>query len=154
MAAGAFVVSNLAKLNVANATNLWAQGSTLYRVALVTSAWTPAPTTNEVWGDVSANELATANGYTAGGGPLTGYSLTQTAGVVKLTFSNYVWTAAGGSIAAFRYFVIYALGTFNTRVNPLVAYALGDNAPADVPATTTGNTLTFTPHANGIETFT
>jgi hypothetical protein len=35
-------------------------------------------------------------------------------------------------------------------VNPLVGYFLGDSTPADVPATTSGNTLTITPNASGI----
>lgn len=71
-------------------------------------------------------------------------------GVVKLTAAASVWTASGGSIPAWRYGVIRAVGTLNGKVDPIVGYFLGDTTPADVPATTTGNTLTHTPHANGI----
>lgn len=150
MAAGAFTFPQLTKLNFFNATNLLNGTTTNFRIALVTSAWTPAPTTNEVWADVSANEIANGNGYTTGGGTLTGVALTQASGTVKFTSSAFTWTASGGSIPAWRYGVVYYLGTLNSKVNPLVGYFLGDSTPADVPATTSGNTLTITPNASGI----
>jgi hypothetical protein len=52
-------------------------------------------------------DLATANGYTAGGTAMTGTSWTQTAGTAKLTGSNVVFTASGGSIGPFQYAVLY-----------------------------------------------
>lgn len=152
MAAGAFLFPDKAKLNIASATDVLAGTSTNYRAALVSSAWTPVPSTDELWGDVSTNEIANGNGYSTGGGTLTGYSLAQTSGTVKLTFSAFVWTASGGSIPAWRRIVIYYLGTLNSKLNPLICYALGDSTPADIAATTDGNTLTFTPHASGILT--
>lgn len=93
------------------------------------------------------NEHANANGYTTGGITLTGVTWTNTAGSEAFTFTAPVWTASGGSIVA-RFGVIYALGTLNTIVNPLLAVCLLDTAPADVTATT-GNTLTITPNASG-----
>lgn len=154
MAAGPFVFSNLAKLNFFNATNLLNATATNFRLALLASTWTPVPATDEVWATMSANEIAGVNGYTTGGGALTGVALTQTAGVVKFTSNAFTWTAAGGSIAAWRYGMVYYLGTLNAKVNPIVGYFLGDSTPADVPATTSGNTLTFTPNASGILTAT
>lgn len=153
MAAGAFVFSQKTKLNfLEGATGLLKNGSALYRIALVKSTWTPAPTTDEVWADASVNEIATAGqtAYAAGGAALTAVTLAQTTGVVKFTSAAQVWTADGTGIPAWRYMVIYYLGTLNGKVNPLVAYALGDSTPADVPLTTTGNTLTITPNASGI----
>lgn len=150
MAAGAFVFPNLTKLNFFNATNLLNATAANFRLALVASTWTPAPTTNEVWADVSANEIANGNGYTTGGGALTSVALTQTSGVVKFTSAAYVWTASGTGIPAWRYGMVYYLGTLNAKVNPLVGYFLGDSTPADIPLTTSGNTLTVTPNASGI----
>jgi hypothetical protein len=151
MAAGPFVFSQPAKLNFLEAaTGLLKTGSANYRLALLSSAWTPAPTTDEVWATMSANEIAGGTGYTTGGATLTSVVLSQTGGVVKFTSAAQVWTATGGSIAAWRYMMIYYLGTLNGKVNPIVAYALGDSTPADVPATTVGNTLTVTPNASGI----
>jgi hypothetical protein len=150
MAAGAFVFPDLAKLNFFSLTNLLAANSSNFRLALVTSSWTPNNATNEVWADVSANEIANGNGYTTGGGTLTGVTLNQTSGTVKFTSNAFVWTATGGSIPAWRRGVVYYLGTLNSKVNPLVGHFLGDNTPADIPATTVGNTLTVTPNASGI----
>jgi len=153
MPAGAFVVPNLAKLNMLEgATGILRNGSASYRLALVKSTWTPAPTTNEVWADVSANEIATAGqtAYVAGGAALTAVTLAQAAGVVKFTSAAQVWTADGTGIPAWRYGVVYYLGTLNGKINPLVAYFLGDATPADIPLTTAGNTLTITPNASGI----
>jgi hypothetical protein len=151
MAAGPWVFSNLAKLNMfEGATGLLKNGSANYRLALLASTWTPAPTTDEVFATMSANEIAGGTGYTTGGAALTAVTLAQTAGVVKFTSAAQVWTATGGSIAAWRYMMIYYLGTLNGKVNPIVGYALGDSTPADVPATTVGNTLTVTMSGSGI----
>jgi hypothetical protein len=149
MAAGAVTFPNLAKLNFFSATDLLNPANT-FKLALVTNSWVPAPTTDELWAVASANEIAGVNGYTTGGGTLTGVALTQTAGVVKFTSNAFVWTASGGSIALWRYGVIYASGTLNGKLNPIVGYFLGDSTPADVPATTVGNTLTVTPSASGL----
>lgn len=96
------------------------------------------------------NELATANGYTAGGITLTSVTWTNSSGTMTLTCAAPVWTAAGGSITS-RFAVIYQSGTFNTFTNALLAVMLEDTAPADV-ITTTGNTLTITPNASGLFT--
>lgn len=153
MAAGDFVSPYLAKFNVSNGTGLLSGTATNYRIALVTSAWVPNLATNEVWADVSANEIASGNGYTTGGGTLTSVTLTQTLGVVKFTSAAFTWTAAVGSIPVWRYAVVYYLGTLNGKVNPLVAYCLGDSAPADVPITPAGQTTVVTPNASGIATY-
>lgn len=152
MTAGPFVFPDKAKLNFFSATGLLAANTANYRLALVGSGYTPSNSTDEVWADVSANEIANGNGYTTGGGALTGVTLNQTSGTVKFTANAYVWTASGGSIPAWRRGVVYYLGTLNGKVNPIVGHFLGDSTPADVPATTAGNTLTVTPNAAGILT--
>lgn len=148
MAAGAFVFPDKAKLNFFSATDLLNPANT-FKLTLHTTSWTPAPSTNEVYADL-AGELSTANGYTSGGFTLTSVALTQTSGVVKFTSAAATWTASGGNIGAWRYGVVRAVGTLNGKVDPIVGYFLGDSTPADVPATTTGNTLTVTPNASGI----
>lgn len=149
MPAGAIVVPDLAKLNFFNLTNLLGANTANFKLSLHTSLYVPANATDEVFA-AATNELATGFGYTAGGIALTGVALTQSAGVVKFTSAAAQWTAAGGSIPAWRRGVIYYLGTLNGKVNPIVGHFLGDNTPADVPATTTGNTLTVTPAAAGL----
>ena len=120
------------------------------RMALVSSAYTPSAgeTGHSLWSEVSANEIANGNGYTTGGVALTGVATAITNGA-KLSSGNAAWTASGGSIPAFRYAVLYYLGTLWGMTNPLVGYILCDNTPADIPATTTGNTLTITCPAGG-----
>lgn len=60
---------------------------------------------------VSATELGTAGGYTAGGVSCTVTSSAQTAGVFKLTLAAPVsptWTASGGGFT-FQYVILYNL---------------------------------------------
>lgn len=150
MAAGAFVIPDLAKLNFFSATGLLQATAANYRLALVTSAWTPANSTDELWSVASGSELANGNGYTTGGINPGSITLNQTSGTVKFTGNAVVWTASGTGIPAWRRMVLYYLGTLNGKVNPIVAHALGDSTPADIPLTTSGNTLTITPNASGI----
>lgn len=150
MASGAFVIPDLAKLNFFNATNLLNATAANFRLALVSSAWTPNNATDELWAAASANEIANGNGYTTGGLVPPSLALSQASGTVKFTSSPVVWTASGTGIPAWRRAVLYYLGTLNGKVNPLVAHFLGDSTPADVPLTTSPNTLTITMNASGI----
>lgn len=149
MAAGAWVVPDKAKLNFVSATDLLAQAT--FKITLHTSTWSPNNATDEVFADVT-NELSTGNGYTAGGITLSSVTLNQTSGTVKFDSADPVWTASGGSIPAWRRAVIRAVGTINGKVDPIVAHCLGDSSPADVPATSDGNTLTIQMNASGILT--
>jgi hypothetical protein len=152
MASGPYVFPDLVKLNFFNATALLSAVTTNFRLALLTNAYTPNNATHELFSQVSAAELPTGGGYTAGGGTLTGVVLSQAGGTVKFTSSPFIWTASGAGIPAWRYGYVYYLGTLNAKVNPLVGYFLGDNTPADIPLTTAGNTLTVTQNASGILT--
>jgi hypothetical protein len=62
--------------------------------------------TNTVKANIT--EIAAGNGYTAGGEVVGITSSTQTSGTYSLVpTADVVWTAAGGSIATFRYVVFY-----------------------------------------------
>ena len=61
--------------------------------------------TNSIKTDIT--EIAPGNGYTAGGTATTITSSLQTAGTYKLTITDVTFTAAVGSMAAFRYAVLY-----------------------------------------------
>jgi hypothetical protein len=152
MPAGAFVFPDKAKLNMFGPANLLNPANT-FKLSLHTSAWAPNIATVEVLADCT-NELTTSGGYTAGGVVLGTDALTQTGSVIKFTADAAAWIASGAGIPAWRYGVVYALGTLNGKVNPVVGYFLGDSTPADVPATTAGNSLTVTPSASGILTAT
>jgi hypothetical protein len=91
------------------------------------------------------NEVPNANGYTTGGIAIT-LTLSGTTTVTVGIQTDPVWTASGGSITA-RYAVIYEVGGY------ILCYALLDNTPADVTATS-GNTLRVAASASGIFTLT
>jgi len=68
-----------------------------------------------------AAEIASGNGYSAGGNAITTTSTTTAAGVMKLVLADLVITAAGGSIGPFRYLII-----IDSTINKLVqAYDRG-----------------------------
>lgn len=124
-------------------------GATI-KVALVSNSWTPDATVtgNSVWADMSANEVS-GNGWTAGGITLASLVATAITGGFKFASGNAAATASGGSIGAWRYGVIYVSGSLWGMTNPVIGYFTGDNTPADIPATTVGNTLTIACPANG-----
>lgn len=146
MASGTFTLFSKNK-NHLNESDL--SGATL-KAALLTSAWTPdnSVTGNYLWADISANEIAAANGYTAGGAALSGLTVSSITGGYKLTASNTVWTPSGGSIAAWRNCAVYVSGTLWSLTNPLVGYFLGDTTPADIPAAS--GLITITWNASGL----
>lgn len=61
--------------------------------------------TNTVKANIT--EIAAGNGYAAGGGAAAFVSGADTGGTYKLILSSVQFTAAGGSIAQFRYAVLY-----------------------------------------------
>lgn len=125
-------------------------GATI-KMGLVSSAYTPSAgeAGHSVWSDISANEISGTNGYTTGGATLSAPTATAITNGFKFSTGNAAWTASGGSIAAFRYAVLYVSGSLWGKTNPIVGYILCDNTPADIPATTTGNTLTITCPSGG-----
>ena len=132
-APGTFTLTQAARQYLIDATDMCNPANT-FKAALLTSAWTPAPSTNAVWADISTNEVANGNGYTTGGVTCTGAGTTQTGGVGKFTCTIPSWTASGTGITA-RYCAIYVSGTLNGHVNPIVGYFLLDSTPADVVTT-------------------
>jgi hypothetical protein len=142
-----FTFFNSWKLNIARGVDL-STPPTL-KVTLHTSTYAPNAATQAVYTDLT-NELATANGYTNGGLALSSVGWNLAGSTATFSAGNAVWTASGGSIPAFRYAVLRTVGTFNTLVDPLVAYMLADTTPADIPATASGQTLTLAWSALGI----
>ena len=145
MAAGTFVIANKAKLNLFSATNLAGQATyTNYKLALCVSTFTPVGT-EEVWADISANELANGNGYTTGGAACTAGSLAGTVGTVtfSLTWAGPTWTASGAGIPAWKYAILRYSGTLNSKVDPIMGWFEG-NSGSTVALTAAGNTITVT----------
>jgi hypothetical protein len=127
--------------------------SATVKLALVSSAWTPDSDENGngVWADISANEIAAGNGYTAKGVALGSKAVTAiTAGNgYEFESGNASWTASGAGIPAHRYVVMLVDGALWGLTDPLIGYFLADSAPADVPLTASGNTIQYNCPANG-----
>lgn len=113
-----------------------------FKVLLTSSAYTPNAGTHTTLTDIT-NELS-GNGYARQ--TLTSVTWTEASGTVTFDSADPQWTASGGSIVA-RYWVLYD-DTPTSPADPLIAYGLLDNTPADV-TTTDGNTLTASVNASG-----
>jgi len=66
-------------------------------------------------------EIASGNGYTAGGTAASISSSGQTTGTYKLVLADVTFTASGGSIATFRYIILYN-DTPVSPADPLIGY--------------------------------
>lgn len=75
--------------------------------------------TNSVFADIT--EIAAGNGYTAGGATCTISDLSQTSGSGKMVLADISIAASGGSIATFRYAVLYN-ATQTTPLKPLIGW--------------------------------
>ena len=71
-----------------------------YKIILMQDGFTFNNATDFAYANISASELATAYGYTAGGIALTGATVTvdQSLGVAKLAWTNAQFNASGGSL--------------------------------------------------------
>lgn len=86
-----------------------------FKVALTNTAPTNA---NTVLADIT--QIAAGNGYTAGGNTIT-VSVAETAGTTTLTGSSTTFTATGGAMATFRYYVLYN-DTATAPADALIAF--------------------------------
>ena len=140
---GTFVWYNLGRKNIMN--GLIDLDADNLKVALCSSSYTPAVTTDEYFDVITPSEISSGTGYTTGGQLLAGVAVTESAGTVKFDSNNPVWTASGGAITA-RFWMLYDDTPASNK--PLIAYGLLNDAVADVTASS-GNTLTVTVHDNG-----
>ena len=149
--ASSITLYNHTALRIADATGILLSTGT-FKLSLHTSTYTPSGA-HAVYADLT-NEISTAGGYTTGGVTLDTVTLgTVTTNDVKFDAADEVLTATAGDIEAWRYAVLRRSDTVNSLVGPLIGYIIGNTTgPTDIPATTVGNTLTFTFNASGIIT--
>ena len=151
MASGTFTLYSSNKNHINNSDLV---GATI-KIALVTSSYTPNSNQagESLWATISTNEIANGNGYTTGGASLASMAsnadTTDSPQGYYFTSASPAWTASGGNIPAWRYAVMYVSGSLWGMTNPLVGYFIGDSTPADIPATSSGNTLTLNTPTNG-----
>jgi hypothetical protein len=75
--------------------------------------------TNATKADIT--EISAGNGYSAGGTQASFVSGAQSSGTYKLTLNDVIFTASGGSIATFRYVVLYN-DTPTVPTDPLIGW--------------------------------
>lgn len=152
MTAGPWQVYDEAKLSLVDGTIDLDEGDAFFAFCLLTNAYT-IDLTDTTYADISADEVANANGYTTGGEGATNITLSHVTGTVTFDSDDVVWTAAGGSIVARN----CALVHINTgaglpqAADKLISVFLLDDTPADVTATD-GADLKVQMHASGIFT--
>lgn len=91
---------------------------------------------------VKANltEISAGNGYSAGGATVTVSSSGQTSGTYKLVIDDVTFTASGGSIGPFRYFVLFSDTATNDELigwwdyGSSITLANGESVTADFSA--------------------
>jgi len=86
-----------------------------FKVALTNTAPTAA---NTILADIT--QISGTNGYTTGGTATT-ITLSETAGTTTVQGTQVVFTAAGGSMGPFRYYVLYN-DTATSPVDALIAW--------------------------------
>jgi hypothetical protein len=102
MAAGAFTVYSKSALAMSKGSfNL---STDTIVCTLHTNSYVPAANTDALWSDVSATELGTASGYTAGGVALASETDTLSTATVIFTATSPTW--ASFSAGPFRYGVL------------------------------------------------
>jgi hypothetical protein len=120
-------------------------GSDALTIALSNTA--PTVATDHELTDIT--QIAAGNGYTTGGQALDSITSSQTSGTYTLDAANEVFTASGGTMATFRYAVLYN----NTATNDeLIGYwdhgsgiSLADTETCTITFST--NIFTFTTDA-------
>jgi ABC-type lipopolysaccharide export system ATPase subunit len=117
------------------------------KLALLTKDYTPNLDTHDVWADVSANEVATGNGYTTGGAAVTGLSVTRSGSVVT-------WDAADVQFVAltktFKYGILYIDATVNSVEKPLIALIDFDDTTTTAEITVADSVYNIQWHTDGI----
>jgi len=102
MAASAWTVYSKSALAITKASyNL---SSDTIVCTLHSNSYTPAANTDALWSDVSATELSTAGGYTAGGAALASVTDTLSTATTTFTSANPSW--ATFTAGPFRYAVL------------------------------------------------
>lgn len=100
-----------------------------FKIILMGSGFTFDRVNHAGYADVSASELSTAYGYTAGGAALSGVSVVQndTTNKCNITWNNVTWTASGGDIGPSPGAIIYDDTVTTPTAKPIIEYIAFDS---------------------------
>ena len=95
-----------------------------FKIILMKSGFTFDKDAHHGYADVSASELATGYGYTAGGNTLSGVAVTEndTTDLTEITWNNSSWTASLGAIGPTPGAIIYDDTPTTPQADPIVGY--------------------------------
>ena len=95
-----------------------------FKIILMQSGFTFSKSAHAGYADVSSSELATGNGYTAGGATLSGVSVVQndTANKCNITWNSATWTASSGDIGPAAGAIIYDDTVTTPTADPIIEY--------------------------------
>lgn len=140
----ASVASNKLKFLLASKIIDFANDS--FIIILMQSGFVFNKDTHHGYADVSASELATANGYTVKTKALTGVAVTEDDidDRCEITWSNATWTASGGAIGPSPGAIIFddsVIAAGVTVADPIIGYIDfgGDQTQADGGTATVSN---------------
>lgn len=103
----------------------------VFKIILMNNTFTFNKDTHATLADVTASQLATANGYTQNSKTLAGVALAEddTNDRARATWSNISWTAAGGSIGPSNGAIIYDDTTVDDTVVGWIGFTEAKTAP-------------------------
>ena len=114
-----------------------------FKIILMQSGFVFNKDNHEGYANVSASELGTGNGYTAGGATLAGVVVTEddTNDRCEVAWNNASWTAAGGTIGPTPGAIIYDDTPTTPTADPIVGYIDfgGNQSQADGGVATISN---------------
>ena len=114
-----------------------------FKIILMQSGFVFNKDNHEGYANVSASELGTGNGYTAGGATLAGVVVTEddTNDRCEVAWNNASWTASGGTIGPTPGAIIYDDTPTTPTADPIVGYIDfgGNQSQADGGVATISN---------------
>lgn len=99
-----------------------------FKAILMATGYSFNPDTHVMYADVSANELATGNGYTQNTKTLSGVALAESLvnDRLQVTWADCSWTASSGSIGPTPGMIIFddtvTIGGGATTADPIIGY--------------------------------
>ena len=131
------------KLKYALATKQIDFANDVFKIILMADGFVFNKDTHHGYADVSASELANANGYSTGGNTLAGVAVTEddTDDRTEVTWNNTQWTASGGSIGPTPGAIIFDDTPSTPQADPIVGYIdfSGNQTQADGGVATISN---------------
>ena len=127
------------QIRLVTATKLVDYANDVFKMILMDTGFTFDPDNHDTYADVSASELSTGNGYTAGGATMSGVAVARndTINKTEITWNNVTWTASGGAIGPGPGAILYD----DTVSDTIVGYIDfgGDQTQADGGVATISN---------------